>query len=52
MKYIASATLSAETGYTIQSATHGDFRVRKMYAEFGNRAFSVVGPLAWNKLPI
>ena len=41
---------SAETGCNLRCATHGDLRLRKMCTKFGDRAFSVAGPRAWNKL--
>ena len=54
-RYLADLCCSttAETGYNLRSATHGgDLRVRKMCTKFGDRACSVAGPRAWNKLPM
>jgi len=52
-RYLADlCTTAAETGYNLRSAAHGDLRVRKMHTKFGDRAFSVAGPRAWNKLPM
>ena len=50
-RYLADLCCSttAETGYNLRSATHGDLRVRKMCTKFGDRAFSVTGLRAWNK---
>ena len=52
LRYLADrcCSTSAETGYNLRSATHGDLRLREISTKFGNRAFSVVGPRAWNKL--
>ena len=36
---------------TLRSSTSGSFDVSRTRTGFGERAFSVVGPAAWNKLP-
>ena len=35
----------------LRSSTRGDFTVLRTNRKFGNRAFSVSGPLEWNSLP-
>ena len=54
-RYLADlccSTPAAATGHNLRSVTHGDLRVRRMCTKFGDRAFSVAGPRAWNKLPM
>jgi len=54
-RYLADlccSTSSAEIGHNLRSVTNGDLRVRRMCTKFGDWAFSVAGPRAWNKLPI
>ena len=36
---------------TLRSSTSGSFDVPRTRTGFGERAFSVAGPAAWNKLP-
>ena len=49
---LCCSTSAAEIGRNLWSATNGDLRVRRMCIKFGDRAFSVAGPRAWNKLLI
>jgi hypothetical protein len=52
-RYLADLCMTAaETGYNLRSSAHGDLCVRRMHTKFGDRAFSVAGPRAWNKLPM
>ena len=36
----------------LRSSTHGDLVVSSSVTHFGTRAFAVVGPKAWNQLPM
>jgi len=49
---LCCSTSAAEIGHNLRSVTNGDPRVRRICTKFGDRAFSVAGPRAWNKLPI
>jgi Reverse transcriptase (RNA-dependent DNA polymerase) len=54
-RYIADLCLpmsAAESGYNLRSTAHGDLRVPKTCTKFGDRAFSVAGPRARNRLPV
>jgi len=42
---------SASWSRGLRSSTRGDFAVIRTNLKFGNRAFSVVGPIEWNNLP-
>ena len=35
----------------LRSATHGDLQLPITWTQFGDRAFAVAGPRAWNSLP-
>ena len=37
---------------TLRSASHHDLVLQSSHRKFGDRAFSVAGPRAWNSLPI
>ena len=37
---------------TLRSASHHNLIVQSSHRKFGNRAFSVAGPRAWNSLPV
>ena len=47
---IPDATVS--TRQSLRSAARGDILVPRMRVTFGNRAFAVAGPEAWNSLPV
>jgi len=47
---IPVATVS--TQQSLRSAARGDILVPRTRVEFGNRAFAVAGPEAWNSLPV
>ena len=46
---VPTSTLSGRS--TLRSFTSGGYEVPRVRTEFGRRAFSVSGPVAWNQLP-
>src|SRR6218665_518085 len=51
MRDCCIGTHSSASGLRLRSLERTDLRVGMMRTHFGDRAFSVAGPLCWNSLP-
>ncbi len=49
---MVSSCATAQRGRQLRSASDNSFTVRRTRLRFGDRAFSVAGPMAWNSLPV
>jgi len=51
LRYTATTTMVQHARYQLRSATGTNYSVPRTRTKFGDRAFSVAGPLVWNSLP-
>ncbi len=51
MSSLVTLCTSLASRQSLRSASKGDFACVRSRLQFGNRAFSITGPVEWNKLP-